>query len=160
MVPCPFFCAAIGSETYSCSCVRVLLEQYAAVRSSTRTETTSVRELLESSVARVLPNAAAAAAADVAASAAAECSCARDCLATRRENTLHPPRTYPVDCFFGISVRFTIYLLFVPRIALRGIPSTSRWSSAQQQNTSNNRRTNAARVECCYSAGGCCCSFY
>ena len=60
-----------------------------AVRSSTRTATTGVRVLLESSVARVLLSVAAAAAA-----AAAECSCARDRMATRHENTLYPPRTY------------------------------------------------------------------
>ena len=55
-----------------------------AVRSSTTTETTGVRLLLESSVARVLQ------------SAAAERSYARDRLATRHENTPYPTRTYLV----------------------------------------------------------------
>ena len=45
------------------------------------------------------------------------CSCARDCLATRHENTLYLPRTYLVVCF-SIWVRFIIYRIFVPRIAL------------------------------------------
>ena len=62
-----------------------------AVRSNTRTATPGVRVLLESSVARVLLS--------VAAAAATECSCARDCLATRNESTLYPPRTYLVDFF-------------------------------------------------------------
>ena len=55
-----------------------------AVRSSTRTATTGVRVLLESSVARVLLSVA----------AAAECLCARDCLATRHDNTLHHVHTW------------------------------------------------------------------
>ena len=45
--------------------------------------------LLESSVSRVLLSVAAAVTA-----AAAECSCARDCSATRHDNKLYPPRTY------------------------------------------------------------------
>ena len=57
-----------------------------AIRSSTTAATTGVRVLLESGVvARVLLSVAA---------AAAECSCARDRMATRHENTLYPPRTY------------------------------------------------------------------
>ena len=60
-----------------------------AVRSSTRTATTGVRVLLETSVARALLSVA----------AADECSCARDCLATRREKRLYPSRTYLVAFF-------------------------------------------------------------
>ena len=63
-----------------------------AVCSSTTTATTGVRVLLQSSVARVLLSVA----------AAAECSCARDCLATRHENTLYPRRTY-LAVFFLVS---------------------------------------------------------
>ena len=69
--------------------------------------------LLEQSVARVQLSV-----------AAAECSCARDCLATRHENTLYPPRTYPgiylmTAFFLSISVRFiTLYRIFARRIAL------------------------------------------
>ena len=77
-----------------------------ALGSCTRTVTTGVRVLLESSVARVLLSAAA--------PAAAEWSCSRDCLATRRENMLYPSCTYLVDLllvsrsdssFMGFSYR-------------------------------------------------------
>ena len=60
-----------------------------AVSSSTRTATTGVRVLLDSSVTQVLLSV-----------AAAECSCARDCLGSRHENTLYPPRTYLVPGIF------------------------------------------------------------
>ena len=46
--------------------------------------------LLESSVAGVLLSVAA---------ALAECSCARECLATRHENALYPPGAYLVIVF-------------------------------------------------------------
>ena len=90
--------------------------------------------LLESSVARVHLNvvaaiAAAAAAASAAAFAAAECSCARDCLAKRHENTPYPPRTYLVD-FFSISVRS---LYHIPGIASPVVILSSSCSSSTQQ---------------------------
>ena len=62
-----------------------------AVRSSTRTTTTGVRVLLESSVARVLQSVAAAA-------TTAEWSCARDC-------TLYPPRA---NLVYGFGYRGAI----------------------------------------------------
>ena len=77
----------------------LMLERSRVVHSGTRTAATGGRVLLESCVARVLLSDA----------AAAECSCARDCLTTRHENTLYPPRTYLV-VFFSISVRLIIYL--------------------------------------------------
>ena len=80
-----------------------------AVRSNTRTATTGIRVLLESSVARVLLSVATAAAA----APAAECSCARVCFTTRHENTLYPPRTSYLVAFLRISVRFIICRIFV-----------------------------------------------
>ena len=64
--------------------------QHTAVLLDFATATIGVRVLLESIVAPVPLGAAP--------PAAAECSCARDCLATRHDNTLYPPRTW--DCFF------------------------------------------------------------
>ena len=91
----------------------VLSSAARAVRSSTRTARIGVRVLLESSVARVLLR-------NV---AAAECSCVRNCLATRDENTLYSPRTYIPVRFVSVSWCDSsfIYRFFVRRIALRVI---------------------------------------
>ena len=95
-----------------------------AVRSSTRAATTGVRVLLESSCSSAALSVVVVAAA--AAAASAECSCARDCSATRCEKRLHPPQTYLVE-FFSISVRLIIYRIFVPRITLRVIIAECRF---------------------------------
>ena len=86
---------------------RFLLElqvQHTAVLLEFATATKGLRVLFESSVAPGQLGAASA--------FATECSCARECFATRHDNTLYPPRTW--HCSVNISVRFIIYRIFKP----------------------------------------------